>query len=181
MPITINRKSLANGGTINGSVTINGNVTAAGTGTHIFSGSLGLAYAGTQQWHLTATTGGDLYFTRSGIADRMTLSSDGALAGMASVAVASTSAIKGVRTATGTLTNYAIAADSNASFNVTVTGAVVGDSVTVNTTDRDSFPDGFSVQAYVSAANTVTVRMVNVSSSSKNTGTGTYRVTVFSF
>lgn len=62
---------------LSGAGTFGGTFTVTGTGTHLFSGSVGFAYAGTQKWHMTATTDGDLYITRSGIADRAIITSDG--------------------------------------------------------------------------------------------------------
>jgi hypothetical protein len=41
------------------------------------NGSIGFQNGGTQRWHITATSGSDLVFTRSSVADRFTITSDG--------------------------------------------------------------------------------------------------------
>lgn len=169
-------------GYIPGSPTVAGNLTAAGTGTHLFSGSLGLAYAGTQKWHLTGTTGGDLLFTRSGVADRMKLSSDGALSDMASVAIASTSAVKGVRTATAILDFPSIAAGASATLTVTVTGTVPGQChAIVSTNESADMHDGLEFRAWVSATNTLSIKAINRTTGTIDQAAYNVRVTVFSF
>ena len=41
------------------------------------NGSIGFQNAATQRWHISATSGSDLVFTRSSVADRLTITSDG--------------------------------------------------------------------------------------------------------
>jgi|694.fasta_scaffold104845_2 filamentous hemagglutinin len=41
------------------------------------NGSIGFQNGGTQRWHITASSGSDLVFTRSSVADRFTITSDG--------------------------------------------------------------------------------------------------------
>jgi len=41
------------------------------------NGSIGLQNGGTQRWHISASSGSDLVFTRSSVADRFTITSDG--------------------------------------------------------------------------------------------------------
>ena len=63
--MTLNSSGLGIGGTPTEKLSVNG--------------SIGFQNAATQRWHITATSGSDLVFTRSGSADRFTMTSDGNL------------------------------------------------------------------------------------------------------
>ena len=63
--MTLNSSGLGIGGTPTEKLSVNG--------------SIGFQNAATQRWHITATSGSDLVFTRSGGADRFTMTSDGNL------------------------------------------------------------------------------------------------------
>lgn len=119
---------------------------------------------------LTATRSGT---TVSGvtIAPALTLSS--------SVSVGGGTAVLKILSATATLDFPSISAQSNQDLTVTVTGAAVGDAVFIG---LPSAPlAGVVFMGYVSATNTVTVRAMNYTGSSKDPSSATYRVTVFNY
>lgn len=72
----------------------------------------------------------------------------------------------------------AIAANSHADLTITVTGAVIGDAVALGTPTAAAAATGMIYTAWVSAANTVTVRAHNVTSSEIDPATGFFRASV---
>lgn len=100
-----------------------------------------------------------------------------------SAAINGTSSVKGVRTATGSFDFGSIVNGAEAATTVTVTGAAVGDSVILTPADGTPFSSSGPIipMALVTAANTVSVRMVNGSGATLNIGSRNFRVTVFSF
>ncbi|MBF6607009.1 MAG: hypothetical protein IVW53_15705 [Chloroflexi bacterium] len=79
--------------------------------------------------------------------------------------------------ATGSNTALVVAANSQSTFTVTVTGAAVGDSV-VATPDGDP-STGVQWSAYVSAANTVTIKVGNITTASKTLTLRSWRCDVW--
>lgn len=101
----------------------------------------------------------------------------------ASVAIASTSAIKGVRTATATTNFGDLTAGSTAFVDIPVTGASATyyDSTIVNCKDiSNSFPE-VSLTAFVVADNSVRIVARNNGATTATAVTGISRVTVTSF
>lgn len=72
-----------------------------------------------------------------------------------------------------------IAAAASADLTITLTGAAVGDSVALGLPSAPTA--GIIFQAFVSAANTVTVRATNITGSAVDPASATYRVTVSQF
>ncbi len=70
-----------------------------------------------------------------------------------------------------------LTADASDSFTITVTGAAVGDGVVV--TPPGGWAASLFLNAYVSAANTVTVTAYNAGSGPQNPGPGDFRAMVF--
>lgn len=87
-----------------------------------------------------------------------------------------TSQIAGVLTGSGTLDFSSTSAQSNSDLTITVTGAAVGDPVSLAV--PATMLDGVSYFAWVTSANTVTVRLNNYSSSAKDPASGTFKATV---
>lgn len=86
---------------------------------------------------------------------------------------------KGHLSATGTIDFTSTAAQTSQTANISVTGAAVGDPVQVGT---PASPNANScITAYVSAANTVTVKFNNYSSGAIDPASGSYKVTVFKY
>lgn len=81
-------------------------------------------------------------------------------------------------TNTGTLDFGNTAAQTSADLTITVTGAAVGDIVTLGIPAADA---NSSYTAYVSSTNTVTVRFNNYSSGSIDPASGTFRVSVLKY
>lgn len=88
-------------------------------------------------------------------------------------------ACDGLWSATATLDFGSIAAASQADLTLTVTGASVGDSVTLGLPAAPT--SGIVFNAWVSAANTVTIRATNITAAAIDPASATYRATVSSF
>lgn len=80
-------------------------------------------------------------------------------------------------TATATLDFGSINAGLAADLTITVTGAAVGDAVALGV--PAAFEAGLTAFGFVSAANTVTVRVVNNTAGAVDAASGTFRATVF--
>ena len=80
-------------------------------------------------------------------------------------------------TATASLDFPSIAAGAQATLTITLTGAVVNDSIMLGLPAAPAA--GIVFNAYVSAADTVTVRASNISASAVDAASATYRVTKF--
>ena len=80
-------------------------------------------------------------------------------------------------TAAATLDFPSIAAVSQATLTITVTGAVVGDEVAMGLPAAPAA--GIVFNAYVSAANTVTIRATNVTAAPVDPASASYSVLVF--
>lgn len=99
----------------------------------------------------------------------------------ATVTIAGTAAVRGIRTATTTLDFPSVAAQSSeVSSSITVTGAAVGDAVTVSPPPA-AVVSGVHYSAHISAANTVLIRAHNYTGSAIDPASGSFRVTVTSF
>ncbi len=89
--------------------------------------------------------------------------------------------VQNILSATATLDFPSIAASSFADLTITVTGAVSGDTVIVNPIAGSATTD-VVYTGWVSAANTVTIRASNVSSTTaRDPASGTFRATVVRF
>lgn len=94
----------------------------------------------------------------------------------AGITIGSGSAISKVLTATASLDFGSIAAQSSADLTVTVTGAATGDAVIMGLPASPSA--GVVFNAFVSSANTVTIRATNATSGAIDPASATYRATV---
>ena len=95
------------------------------------------------------------------------------------LAIGSGATIDDVLTATATLDFASIAAGASETLTITVTGAAVGDAAIASA--PAGFEDGLVICCWVSAANTVSVRVHNVSAGAIDPASGTWRATVISF
>jgi hypothetical protein len=96
-----------------------------------------------------------------------------------SLTVGASSKLKKIITATAALNFPSIAANTTSDLTITVTGAAVGDSVSLG---PPSAPEsGITYTAFVSATNTVTVRASNVTTGAIDPASATFRATVFQF
>lgn len=85
--------------------------------------------------------------------------------------------MRDVLRATATLDFPSVAAGANTTLTITVTGAAVGDDAVLI---FDSAPQvGLNFVAWVSAADTVTVRVENYTAAAKDAASVAYRVIVF--
>jgi hypothetical protein len=111
---------------------------------------------------------------------RLLLNSTG-LSITGSLTVNSGTAITKILSATATLDFGSIAANSFADLTITVTGAAVGDTVSLGVPNGSLLND-ISFFGWVSATNTVTIRCSNVSSTTaRDPASGTFRATVTQF
>lgn len=85
----------------------------------------------------------------------------------------------GVLTATATLDFPSISANSAEALTITVTGAAVGDSVFLGL--PAAFEDDLTAVGWVTAADTVTVRVLNNSGGAIDPASATFRATVFNY
>jgi hypothetical protein len=88
--------------------------------------------------------------------------------------------IQNALTATATLDFSSTSAQTSSDLTISVTGAADGDCVMLGTPNA-SILANTSYSAWVSAADTVTVRFLNASSTSKDPASGTFRVTIIKF
>jgi hypothetical protein len=88
-------------------------------------------------------------------------------------------AIQAILSSTNVLDFPSIPANSATNLTVTVTGAGVGDSVSLGT--PATLIGGLTVMGYVSAPDTVTVRAANSTTGPIDPASGTYRATVIKF
>lgn len=84
-----------------------------------------------------------------------------------------------VLTATATLDFPSISANLVASLTMTVTGAKAGDAVFVGA--PSGLEASLTMSAFVSAVNTVTIRLHNASGGAVDPASGTFRATVFNY
>ena len=104
--------------------------------------------------------------------------SDGSIA---RVSIGAGAGISKILSATATLDFGSVAANSFADLTVTVTGAAVGDTVSIGVPNGSLLND-ISFFGWVSATNTVTIRCSNVSSTTaRDPASGTFRATVTQF
>ena len=89
------------------------------------------------------------------------------------------SKVTNILTATATLDYGSIAAGAVAELTITVTGAVANDSVLVG--PPTTLNTGLIVSGFVSAADTVTVRVFNGTAGAIDPASSTWRATVISF
>lgn len=89
--------------------------------------------------------------------------------------------IKEILSATVALDFPSVAAGGQQSLTMTVTGAAVGDSVTIDRADGTAFSAGIIMDGTITAANTVTVRASNITASSVDPTSMTVRATVTRF
>jgi len=93
------------------------------------------------------------------------------------IAGSGTTVVTAVLTATSTIDFTSLSANTTAdSSGITVTGAAVGDVVMV--APPATIASGLVVTGYVSAADTVKVRVANVTASPIDPASGSFRVTV---
>ena len=85
-------------------------------------------------------------------------------------------AITKIRTATASLDFPSIAAASQASLTITVAGAALGDTVVMGLPAAPAA--GITFNAFVSAANTVTIRATNVTAAAVDPAAANYTVLV---
>lgn len=86
-------------------------------------------------------------------------------------------ALTAVLTATASLNFGSIATTASADLTITVTGAAVGDEVAIGLPAAPTA--GIIYQAFVSAANTVTVRATNITANSVDPAAQSFTVAVF--
>jgi len=84
-----------------------------------------------------------------------------------------------ILTATATLNFGSISANSSANLTMTVTGAKAGDAVFIGL--PSAFEASLMAMGFVSATNTVTIKVHNASGGSVDPASGTFRATVFNY
>lgn len=153
-------------------------VSALGDATTTFKSMAKIVSDGTAPWSSTASTQAANLTVWTSVDGSLVKSAtfDGA-----SLAIASTSAIKGIRTATATTNFGDLIAGATAFVDITVTGAALNDSVTVNCKDISNSFTAVSLTAFVVADNSVRIVARNNGAITATTVTGTSRVTVTSF
>ncbi|MBP9100482.1 MAG: hypothetical protein KBF68_03705 [Nitrosomonas sp.] len=105
-----------------------------------------------------------------------TLSAAGTIVGVDSDGVWVAEVSKACLTATAALNFASIAAAASEDLTITVAGAAVGDSVSLGLPAAPTA--GIVFNAFVSAANTVTVRATNITAAPVDPASATYRATV---
>ncbi len=132
----------------------------------------------TGQWVIKTTTS-----STSPTTGALVVSGGAGIAGRTSTGSLSVStygtACDGLWSATATLDFGSIAAAGQADLTITVTGASVGDSVQLGLPAAPTA--GLVFNAFVSAANTVTIRATNITAAAIDPASATYRATVMSF
>jgi len=158
-------------------VKVNKNATA-NTASHLFqvgfSGRAEFGLIGSDDFTLKTSPDGSA-FTTALTANKTT----GAIATPVSLSVGGGTAVLKVLSATATLDFASISAQTGADLTVTVTGAKVGDSVAIGLPAAPLA--GVAFMGFVSATDTVTVRAMNYTGSSKDPASATYRVTVYNY
>lgn len=139
-----------------------------------FSGRAEFGLVGDDDFQLKVSADGSS-FNQAFVVDKTT----GDASFKKKVGVGNGSLIASIYTASATLDFPSIAANSSATLNITVTGAVVGGSVSLGL--PSSPPAGIVYQGYVSAADTVTIRAFNVTGSAIDPASASFRATVVNF
>ncbi len=122
--------------------------------------------------------GGDAGFERTA-SNTMSVTDGGGGSGKLRIDRTNGTAISGVMSNTAALDYSSIAANATTELTITVTGAAAGDSVQVN---PNGAPEtGLIWSGYVSAADTVTVRLANVTTGAIDPASRTWRATVTKF
>jgi hypothetical protein len=117
---------------------------------------------------------------RGGFTPTGNLEATGSVAITGSLSVGGGTALSKFLSATGSLDFGNTSAQSSADLTITVTGAAVGDSVSIGV-PNGSVSANTCFSGWVSATNTVTVRFNNYSSGAVDPSSGTFRATVIQF
>lgn len=111
---------------------------------------------------------------------RLAIDATGLVSITGSLSISTTgTACDGLWSATATLNFGSIAPAEQADITITVTGASVGDSVSLGLPAAPT--SGIVFNAWVSASNTVTIRATNITAAAIDPASATYRATVMSF
>jgi hypothetical protein len=130
---------------------------------------------------LSKSSGGTTHVGGTALNGALQVTTGGAVAISGTLRVGGGTVVQNILSATATLDFPSIAASSFADLTITVTGAVSGDTVIVNPIAGSATTD-VVYTGWVSAANTVTIRASNVSSTTaRDPASGTFRATVIRF
>jgi hypothetical protein len=142
--------------------------------------STGLYFPGVQQISVSTAGVARLNVTPSVVSVTTPLSVTGNTTVAGSLTVGGGTPIVKVLSVSVTISFPALAAQSNSTVPITVTGAAVGDVVTLGMPSTGP-ANMTTYSAWVSAANTVSVRYQNFSSASTTATSGTFRISVMKF
>jgi hypothetical protein len=166
---------------ITASGTVNGRNIRLTTGDTVSPGSHSIWNGGGNTMTFNGGTSGYVFNNDANSLNLWTIGNtgNGVLAG--SLRIGGGTVVANILSATATLDFPSIAANSFADLTITVTGAVSGDTVIANPIAGSAITD-VSYDAWVSAANTVTIRATNNSSTTaRDPASGTFRATVIRF